>query len=413
MGRLLPKLVPRFLHENPSLALFALLATAASGFGQTFFLGLFGDQLRNSLELSHSAYGLYYSLATLLSAALLLKFGALIDRWRLSRVTLLALTVLTAGCLALAATQSVWLLCTGFLLVRFGGQAMLSHIGMTTAGRYFSLHRGKVVAFSAAGFSLSEALLPLVFSMLILAIGWRASWLVAALLLVFILLPVLLRLSHNTTHPQSLSSGHQILHGWTRAQVLRDPGFYCVLPASVAVPFIVTALFFHQAAITQMKGWTLDEFAQAFVAYGIGHLASLLTAGVLIDKWSAKRLLPITLIPLLAALTALGTSTVPWAPWLFLGLLGMSQGAINATLGALWPERYGVKHIGAIRSVMQAIMVLSTAIAPIAIGLLLDASVSIAALMLILGGYTLTAALMAAVPWRTDRHGPDKAQGHA
>lgn len=196
---LLRRLVP-FLQENPSLALFALLATASSGFGQTFLLGLFGDQLRNAFGLSHSAYGLTYSLATLCSAALLLRFGSLLDHWSLRSVTLMAILVLSAGCLMLGLAGYLWMLALGFLLVRFGGQAMLSHIGMTTAGRYFSLNRGKVVAFSASGFPLSEALLPLLISALVVAVGWRGSWIASAIILLILLLPLMLWLSRNASH---------------------------------------------------------------------------------------------------------------------------------------------------------------------------------------------------------------------
>lgn len=389
------RIVP-FLQENPSLALFALLATAGSGFGQTFLLGLFGDQLRNAFSLSHSAYGLTYSLATLCSAALLLRFGSLLDHWSLRRVTLLAIGVLSIGCMVLGLANYVWMLALGFLLVRFGGQAMLSHIGMTTAGRYFQLHRGKVVAFSASGFPLSEALLPLLVSALVVSVGWRGSWIASAAILLLVLLPLMLWLSRKAAHPLAAGAAdQQTIPGWTRAQVLRDRGFYLLLPASLAVPFIVTALFFHQGAIATLKGWSLEEFARAFISYGAGHLLSLLLAGILIDRMGAQRLLPAALMPLLAGLVVLGVGEVDWTPWAFLGLLGLSQGAMNATLGALWPERYGVRHIGAIRSVMQAIMVLSTAMAPVALGLLLDAGVGITWLVLLLGGYTVASALLA------------------
>lgn len=398
---MLPRRLLPFLQENPSLALFALLATASSGFGQTFLLGLFGDEIRSAFNLSHSAYGLIYSLATLCSAALLLRFGSLLDHWSLRRVTQMAILVLSAGCMMLGLAGHLWMLALGFLLVRFGGQAMLSHIGMTTAGRYFSLNRGKVVAFSASGFPLSEAVLPLLVSVLVVAVGWRGSWIASAIILLILLLPLMLWLSRNASHPQaSGNDAHQPLSGWTRAEVLRDRGFYLLLPASIAVPFIVTALFFHQGAITALKGWSLEEFARAFISYGAGHLLSLLLAGVLIDRVGAQKLLPVALMPLLAGLLVLGMHDANWTPWLFLGLLGLSQGAMNATLGALWPERYGVRHIGAIRSVMQAIMVLSTAVAPVALGLLLDVGVGIAGLVALLAVYTAASAALAAATAR-------------
>jgi len=394
---LLKRLLP-FLQENPSLALFALLATASSGFGQTFLIGLFGDPLRSAFDLSHSAYGLIYSLATLCSAALLLSFGFLLDHWSLRRVTLLAIGILSAGCLMLGLAEYLWMLALGFLLVRFGGQAMLSHIGMTTAGRYFSLHRGKAVAFSASGFPLSEALLPFLLSMLIAFVGWRGSWIGSAVILLGILLPIMLWLSRNAAHPSASGPDTpQAMAGWTQGEVLRDRGFYLLLPASVAVPFIVTALFFHQGAIIALKGWSLEAFARAFISYGGGHMLSLLLAGILIDRAGAQRLIPVALMPLLAGLLLLGWSDAGWTPWLFLGLLGLSQGAMNAILGALWPERYGVRHIGAIRSIMQAIMVLSTALAPVLLGLLLDGGAGMPLLVVLLTGYTATAVLLAGV----------------
>lgn len=115
-----------FLAENPRLGLFAVLATAASGFGQTFFIGVFGGSLRTEFGLSNLAYGLCYSLATLISAGLLLKFGALVDRISLLRVTLFAVLTLAAGCLVLGMSTNVVVFVLGFLLLRFGGQAMLS-----------------------------------------------------------------------------------------------------------------------------------------------------------------------------------------------------------------------------------------------------------------------------------------------
>src|SRR6056297_1932044 len=92
---------PSFTQENPSLALYALLATASSGFGQTFFVSVFGASLRHEFALSNSAYGLTYGVATLCSAALLIRVGALADYWALTRVTTLALILLASGCVVL------------------------------------------------------------------------------------------------------------------------------------------------------------------------------------------------------------------------------------------------------------------------------------------------------------------------
>lgn len=101
------KLAPRFVREAPALAFFSFLATASSGFGQTFFVGAFGESLREEFGLTHSGYGLCYSAATLCAAALLLKFGALVDRWALRRITSAAVIILAVGCVVLGSASSL------------------------------------------------------------------------------------------------------------------------------------------------------------------------------------------------------------------------------------------------------------------------------------------------------------------
>jgi len=121
----------------------------------------------------------------------------------------------------------------------------------------------------------------------------------------------------------------------------------------------------------------------------------LFLAGPLIDRWSARRSLPVALLPLIAGLLVLGFSNASWTPYLYLSLIGGTLGVINTAVGAFWPERYGVRHVGAIRSVSQAAMVFSTAVAPLILGLLLDAGFSAATIGLLMAVLVGSCALLA------------------
>ncbi len=391
---------PAFIRENPPLALYAPLATATSGFGQTFFVSIFGAGIRAEFSLTNSAYGLYYGLATLCSALLLLRLGGLVDRWALWRVTLLAVLLLCAGCLVLGLAPHWGLLIPGFLLIRLGGQAMLSHLGMTVAGRYFLQSRGRIMALTAAGFPLAEATLPAAASLILINSGWRLPWLAAAGFLLLVALPVLLSLARQAAHPaeterESVADGRPSL---TRSQTLRDPGFYLILPAALVTPFTVTAIIFHQAAIAEIRHWPTEVVGLAFSGFALGHFASLFLAGPLIDRWGAQRSLPLALAPLFSGLLVLGLTDALWTPYLYLALTGATLGAVGAASGALWPERYGTRYIGAIRSVAQAAMVFSTAVSPFLIGALLDAELSPSVVALVLAALVaLCASLVALV----------------
>ena len=58
-----------------------------------------------------------------------------------------------------------------------------------------------------------------------------------------------------------------------------------------------------------------------------------------------------------------------------MGFMGFSYGISTTLFGALWPEVYGVKHLGAIRAVTVAIMVFATAMGPGLTGFLIDLGV--------------------------------------
>lgn len=365
---------PAFVRENPALAAYAFLATATSGFGQTFFFSVFGGGIRGTFELANSTYGLTYSLATLISAGLLLKLGPLADRWSLRSVTTLAVLLLATGCLLIGLAPHWTLLVPGFLLARLGGQAMLSHLGLTVAGRYFVHSRGRIMALTAGGFPVAEATLPAAAGLILIWGGWRLPWFIAVAVLLVLALPALLLLARNAAHPSEVrypDNGYGI-EGYNRSQVLRDPGFYRILPAALIVPFTVTALLFHQSAIADLREWPVERVALAFTGFALGHLLSLFFAGSLVDRVGAQRALPLGLMPIFGGLLVLVFTDSSWTPNVYLAMTGVSLGCVGAAGGAIWPERYGVRHIGAIRSAAQAAMVLSTALSPVLVGAMLD-----------------------------------------
>lgn len=163
----------------------------------------------------------------------------------------------------------------------------------------------------------------------------------------------------------------------------------------MTIPFTLTAIFFHQAAFAAQRGWSLSLLAGAFSVYAASHLCALAAAGPLVDRLGAGRALPLALTPMILGLLVLAYVPGTLAAPLYLGLVGMSQGLAATAGGAIWAERYGVRHLGAIRSMNQAIMVVSTAIAPVLLGYFLDQAVTVSSLALALAASAAAAALLA------------------
>ena len=373
----------------------------ASAFGQTFFIGVFGSELRETFGISNARFGLLYSLATLANAGLLMWLGRLIDRVDLRAYTAATVTAYSGACLFMALVPPLApLLFLGFLFLRLTGQGLMSHIGVTSMGRYFHEGRGTAVSIASLGFPGAEALFPPLGVAMIGWLGWRQTWLVIAVVLILIVLPLALWLLRGHTQRDAAHRAQQAERtasglgdgDWRVAQVMRDPRMYLMLPAVLLAPFAITGLFFHQAVLVEAKGWTLAWFAGAFVPYALASTAGTMVSGHLVDRIGARRLLPVFVLPIAAGLMLLATASAPWVAYGFMIGAGLTAGSALTLQGALWAEIYGTAHLGAIRSLVWGLVVFSTAIAPVLFGLLLDSGVKMNA---IAGGCVAAAGLAA------------------
>ncbi|MDJ0683973.1 MAG: MFS transporter [Alphaproteobacteria bacterium] len=367
---------------------FGATLTFASSFGQTFFISLFSSEIRAEFGLSDGAFGAIYSLGTLLSAGVLLITGPLIDRLDLRLYATLALLGLSGAAVLLAGAESAALLILVIFMLRQFGQALPGHTAITAMGRYFGEGRGKAISLVSLGYPLGEALLPIVAVAMVALLGWREAWLSFAVLLSLIAAPATLffLVGHGDRHAAYLADLNRSASGpehasadrlgdfsWTRAQMLRDPRLYILLPAILAPSFIFTGLFFHQIPIlVEMKGWSRTALAASYPLYAGTVVLTSLAAGLAIDRFGAVRLLPWFLPPQMLAVVVLMVSDAPWLLWPYMFLTGLSVGITHTMLGALAPELYGRRHLGAIRSAYTAAMVFSSAASPVVMGLLFD-----------------------------------------
>ena len=77
-----------------------------------------------------------------------------------------------------------------------------------------------------------------------------------------------------------------------------------------------------------------------------------------------------------------------------MGLMGVSYGFSSTLFGALWPEVYGIRHLGSIRALTVAIMVFATAMGPGITGFLIDRGVSYPLQIGVMGVYCLAACVV-------------------
>ena len=96
-------------------------------------------------------------------------------------------------------------------------------------------------------------------------------------------------------------------------------------------------------------------------------------------------------LPFLLSLFLIIVFDNPIVSFLFLGLIGISNGLANVLGSSTWAEVYGVKHIGSIKALTTALMVFSTAFGTAVFGLLIDKGFSIEQISMISGAYIFLA----------------------
>ena len=155
----------------------------------------------------------------------------------------------------------------------------------------------------------------------------------------------------------------------------------------LAMPWIATGVFVFQSFILSSKNWGPYVIAQSFMSYSIFSVITLFISGFLIDKFSSRKLLIYMNIPLLLSAAVIFYFDSPLSSFVFLGLIGISNGLANVLGSSTWAEIYGVKYIGSIKALTHALMVFATAFGTALFGTLIDMGFSIEQIALVSGGY--------------------------
>jgi MFS family permease len=382
------------LKNHTRFVLFGLITAFASSFGQTYFIGIFGHAIQQDFAMSHTQWGGIYMAGTLLSALLLPITGKLIDQVTLQRYTFFVVLCLAFACWFITQVHSLAWLVVGVFLLRQSGQGLMSHVAYTSMGRYFDQQRGKATAMAAMGFAAGEAVLPLIAVMAIAAVGWRWSYAGVALIVLVLILPTSLWLlrGHHGRHQdyeQKLKQSEEVslsqqafptqvvenptsVKSWRRRDVLKDYRFYLILPGVSATSLVSTALFFHHLNLADEKGWSHTFMTGNYLLYSFIATVMAVIAGQLIDRFSALALMPFTLLPIAAALLTINLVDSYWVIWPYMVLLGVGSGLSQTAQAALWPECYGVRYLGSIKSLFWTVTVFASALGPVWLGYLVD-----------------------------------------
>ena len=371
--------------------LFGFIFTFFSSFGQSYFLGLFNSSIRETLSITHGQFGTIYASATLCSSLLLIWVGKKIDDVNIFKFAFFVIILLSFACFFFSKISSVLLLFVAIFLMRFSGQGLMSHTASTTISRYFTKTRGKALSISWFGLSSAEFIMPVLMVYLLTIISWQNLWVIFSIT-VLIFLPIvsfllIKNLNLDSRESQDENIKDEEIKQWKRIEVIKDYRFYIISLNMLAMPWIFTGFAVFQSFVQTSKGWGPYTIAQSFMSYSIFSVLTLFLSGYLIDKFTSRKLLIFMNIPLLLSAIVLFFFDTPIIAFVFLGLVGISNGFANILGSSIWAELYGVKHIGSIKALTTALMVFATAFGTALYGFLIDIGFTIEEIIAVSGTY--------------------------
>ena len=382
------------VRSNFKIIIFGFVFTFFSCIGQSFFIGLFNSSIREELNISHGEFGTIYGVATLCSSITLIWLGKKIDDLKLVNYSILAVLFLFFAALFFSFINGIIFLLIGIFFLRLSGQGLMAHTASTAISRYFERRRGKALSYIWLGMSLGEFLLPVLIVYLLSFVYWRDLWIQTSIV-ILVVLPLFsyftvkdVSILSREKDTENYKSNFLLIKSWTRKEVLKDFKFYTMLPSIMAPGFIITGIVINQSFIIDSKDWDEYAIAKAFMLYSILTVITLFVSGPLVDKFTSRKLLTFLNFPLLLSLVVLIFLNHPLSAFIFMGLLGITNGLANVLFSSLWAEIYGVHYLGSIKALTHSLMVFSTSLATAIFGMLIDFGHSIENIAFICSIYT-------------------------
>lgn len=386
-----------FIRENFRWLIAGFLLAFLSSFGQTYFVSIYAGELQNEFSLSHGEWGGIYMIGTLISAFTMFFVGGLTDVFRARTLSVIVMVCLALACLSMSVISSAFLLIFAVFALRLFGQGMSSHISMVAMARWFVATRGRALAFAALGFAFGQAILPLSFVTITSMIGWRQSWVIAAVI-ALLAAPLFYVLLLRERTPQAVakennSTGMQDRH-WTRNEVLRHWLFWLILPAYVGPAIFGTSFFFHQVHFAEFKGWTHLQLVSLFpLLTGLSVLVTM-TSGWVIDRFKSGRLMQFYVFPYAVSFVLFWYVDSLFGAAIAISIMAITAGLQSTLSAAFWAEYFGTQYLGSIKAMAAVAMVLGSAIGPGLTGWLIDIGISFEDQMLWIAVYMLIATLL-------------------
>lgn len=324
--------------------------------------------------------------------------GRLTDRYGPKNLILLGSAIAGAGLMLLSQATEVWHLYVLYSVVGLGMSGAGFVTVSATISNWFTRRRGAAMGIATAGVGVG-AFLALLTNYLIGSISWQVAFLVlGALTWVLIIPAVMLVLKTRPEDMGLLPDGASLVEGevvpevagmpakeaidgagdggWTASRAFRTLPFWLMLGAFFLVGAALVGVLQHEHRFLGEIAVSIPAALGLALTGGVGGLGKV-AFGFLADRVAPKRAailcFGLQLVGLAIVTVAYVTQSMAMA-WVFVFVFGFAMGG-NVTLQPLVVgELFGIRSFGAIFGWVVLIAAVGSALGPVLVGAMYDAS---------------------------------------
>ncbi len=370
--------------------------------GQTYVFSAFINHFIEDLGLSRSLVSTLYTVGTLTASLVLPFVGRQFDRHGARVMITLISLLLGLACMYMGFVSNALMLGIGFFLLRQLGQGSLSLVSKNVINLWWVRRRGVVMGISGVFAALLGGLFPYLVNSLNSHYSWRITYALLGALVLLVMLPTGWIFTRDRPEDHGLlpddaaapgegegaSLGEPLESNWTLAQALRCSAFWLITAGLASMSMLTTGLTFHLFSIFEDSGLSASSAASVFVPIAITAALVQLVSGLLIGRVPAHVLLALAL-----ALEALILIMAPVLNSLSMAYgfgvcMGMQGGLEMLVASVVYANYFGRRHLGSIAGLAYTLLVASSALGPMPIGVARD----------LMGGYATVLTGCAALP---------------
>lgn len=342
-----------------------------------FFVPMLGDLGWSRTRLSSLQTALALTAGMTAPAA-----GWLIDRIEARAVMSVGVVLAGAAFVLVSRAHAFGFLLAAYVVLGAGLSAATLLPCSLVVANWFGDRRGTALGITMAGASLGGMVMTLVAARIIAAAGWRAGFIVLALPMFFVALPLVA--ATVSTRPSgdknlNVSDAASALPGLDVGQALRVPSFWMIALAQFCYSFASAGATVHTVAYLILMGYRPERAAQVMsLTFGLASLGKPLV-GYTADYLGGRTALAVSLaLAALGQFLLLGARSVPMLGGYTL-IYGLMSGAPLALIPMVIADSLGLKRFGSVGGLTGVSMTAGAATGPLIAGWIFDSGFGYAA----------------------------------